>query len=167
MQSSIDLESLKSNEGKYDLVINTLFIDNEEIYKSYQHLTAPEGVYVMLGLPSITTEFKIDLDYMIQNEITTAGSIVGSIKDVKEMLEFSHNHNIECYTETYTFDKFNEAVHRAEKERPIFRVVINVTDWAKQNGFDKWSNSENDWFIYHKIDLTRLIKFEIIKSVLF
>jgi hypothetical protein len=58
-------------------------------------------------------------------------------------------------------------VHRAEKERPIFRVVINVTDWAKQNGFDKWSNSENDWFIYHKIDLTRLIKFEIIKSVLF
>jgi D-arabinose 1-dehydrogenase-like Zn-dependent alcohol dehydrogenase len=137
VQSSIDLESLKSNEGKYDLVINTLFIDNEEIYKSYQHLTAPGGVYVMLGLPSSTTEFKIDLDYMIQNEITTAGSIVGSMKDVKEMLEFSHNHNIECSTETYTFDKFNEAVHRAEKERPIFRVVINVTDWAKQNGFDK------------------------------
>jgi D-arabinose 1-dehydrogenase-like Zn-dependent alcohol dehydrogenase len=107
VQSSIDLESLKSNEGKYDLVINTLFLDNEEIYKSYQHLTAPGGVYVMLGLPSITTEFKIDLDYMIRNEITTAGSIVGSIKDVKEMLEFSHNHNIECYTETYTFDKFN------------------------------------------------------------
>jgi len=56
---------------------------------------------------------------------------------VKEMLEFSHNHNIDCYTESYTFDKFNEALHRAEKQRPIFRVVINVTDWAKQHGFDK------------------------------
>ena len=55
VQSSIDLESLKSNEGKYDLVINTLFLDNEEIYRSYQHLTASEGVYVMLGIPSITT----------------------------------------------------------------------------------------------------------------
>lgn len=38
----------------------------------------------------------------------------------------------------YTFDKFNDALHRAEHERPIFRVVINVTDWAKQNGFDRW-----------------------------
>ena len=74
---------------------------------------------------------------MIRNEITTAGSIVGSIKDVKEMLEFSHNHSIECYSEMFTFDKFNDALHRAEKERPIFRVVINVTDWANQNGFDK------------------------------
>lgn len=91
----------------------------------------------MLGLPSQTTEFKIDVDYMLRNEIKTVGSIVGSIKDVKEMLEFSHNHNIECYTETFTFDKFNEALQRAEHERPIFRVVINVTDWAKQNGFDK------------------------------
>jgi D-arabinose 1-dehydrogenase-like Zn-dependent alcohol dehydrogenase len=67
----------------------------------------------MLGIPSISTEFKIDVDYMIRNEIKTAGSIVGSIKDVKEMLEFSHNHNIDCYTELFTFDKFNEALHRA------------------------------------------------------
>jgi D-arabinose 1-dehydrogenase-like Zn-dependent alcohol dehydrogenase len=74
---------------------------------------------------------------MTKNEITTAGSIVGSIKDVKEMLEFSHHHNIVCYTETFTFDKFNDALHRAEHERPIFRVVIDVTSWAKKNGFDK------------------------------
>lgn len=78
------------------MVINTLFLDNEEIYKAYQRLTAPQGVYVMLGLPSQTTEFKIDMEYMIRNQITTAGSIVGSIRDVKEMLEFSHKHNIDC-----------------------------------------------------------------------
>ncbi len=48
----------------------------------------------MLGMPSYNTEFKIDVDYMLRNEIKTVGSIVGSIKDVKEMLEFSHNHNI-------------------------------------------------------------------------
>jgi D-arabinose 1-dehydrogenase-like Zn-dependent alcohol dehydrogenase len=53
------------------------------------------------------------------------------------MLEFSHKNNIQIYTETYSFDKFNEALHRAEKERPKYRVVVNVTDWAKQNGFDK------------------------------
>jgi D-arabinose 1-dehydrogenase-like Zn-dependent alcohol dehydrogenase len=35
---------------------------------------------------------------MIKNQITTAGSIVGSIKDVIEMLEFSHKHHIDCYT---------------------------------------------------------------------
>ena len=91
----------------------------------------------MLGLPNYTMEFQLDTEYIIQNQITVAGSLVGSINDVKEMLDFSHKHNIECYTEHYSFDKFNEALYRAEKERPIFRVVVNVTDWAKQNGFDK------------------------------
>ena len=52
----------------------------------------------MLGLPSYFTELKIDTEYLVQNQITTAGSIVGSIKDVKEMLEFSHLHNIDCLT---------------------------------------------------------------------
>lgn len=31
------------------------------------------------------------------------------------MLEFSHKYNVECYTEDFSFDKFNEALHRAEK----------------------------------------------------
>jgi hypothetical protein len=29
VESSIDLPSLRSNEGKYDLVVNTLFLDDE------------------------------------------------------------------------------------------------------------------------------------------
>jgi D-arabinose 1-dehydrogenase-like Zn-dependent alcohol dehydrogenase len=69
----------------------------------------------MLGIPNIATSFKVDTEYMLKHQITTAGSCVGSIKDVKEMLEFSHEHNILCYTEHYPFSQFNEALHRAEK----------------------------------------------------
>jgi D-arabinose 1-dehydrogenase-like Zn-dependent alcohol dehydrogenase len=40
----------------------------------------------MLGAPNAKTVYEIDNEYMINNEITVAGSNVGSIKDVKDML---------------------------------------------------------------------------------
>ncbi len=46
-------------------MINTLFIDNQEIYKAYQRLTAPGGTYVMLGLPNYTMQFQLDSEYIV------------------------------------------------------------------------------------------------------
>lgn len=52
----------------------------------------------MLVLPSYKTVFKIvfkiNLDYRIRNKITSAGSIVDSIKDLKEIVEFNKNPRI-------------------------------------------------------------------------
>jgi hypothetical protein len=39
--------------------------------------------------------------------------------------------------EHFEFQDFNKALDWAEKGNPKFRCVINVTDWAKKNGFDK------------------------------
>lgn len=40
----------------------------------------------MLGAPSASVAYEIDDDYLVNNEITVAGSNVGSIKEVKEMM---------------------------------------------------------------------------------
>lgn len=40
----------------------------------------------MLGAPNASVPYEIDDQYLINNEITVAGSNVGSIKEVKEML---------------------------------------------------------------------------------
>ncbi len=36
----------------------------------------------MLGLPNYTMQFQLDTEYIIQNQVTIAGSLVGSINDV-------------------------------------------------------------------------------------
>ena len=136
-QHSINEEELAKNEGKYDLVISTMHIDNTNHHRLHQRLTKKGGVFVVLGVPNVNTVYQIDQEYLVDNEITVAGSNVGSIREVAEMLEFSCHYNIESINEYFDFEDFNKAFHRLEKENPRFRAVVNVTDWAKKNGFDK------------------------------
>ncbi len=128
---------MRKNEGKYDVVCSNLYIENPVLYKLHQRLTKPGGVYMMLGAPNDNTDYQIDTEYMVANEITVAGSNVGSIGEVKDMLEFSAHYNVKSINEYFSFEDFPKALHRAEKEAPRYRCVINVTDWAKKNGFDK------------------------------
>lgn len=65
----------------------------------------------------------------------------------KEMLEFSANHNVYPLVETFSFEDFPKAVARLEHGKPIFRCVVNVIDWAKANGFEKWwiKSNKHKW----------------------
>lgn len=91
----------------------------------------------MVGAPNTNTPYLIDSEYLVNNEITVAGSNVGSIVDVADMLEFAAHYDVCPINEYYDFQDFNKALYRLEKENPRFRCVVNVTDWAKKNGFDK------------------------------
>jgi hypothetical protein len=53
------------------------------LYRLHQRLTAPGGVYIMVGVPESAAKYEVDVDYLQKNEITLAGTIVGSIKEVK------------------------------------------------------------------------------------
>lgn len=68
-------EVLKSEEGNFDLVLNTLFVEDSEIYTAHQRLTAPGGVYLILGIPSIQCKFPIDYDYLSKNQINVTGTL--------------------------------------------------------------------------------------------
>lgn len=136
-QHSVSEEELKKQEGKYDVVCSTLYIEDPKLYKLHQRLTKPGGVYIMLGAPNSNVNYEIDSEFMVANEIKVVGSNVGSIGEVKDMLEFSAHYNVKSINEYFSFEDFPKALHRAEKEAPRYRCVINVTDWAKKNGFDK------------------------------
>ena len=53
------------------------------------------------------------------------------------MIRYSKEYDVVPDVEMFAFEDFNKALHRAEKENPRFRVVIDVQTWAKTNGFDK------------------------------
>ena len=92
----------------------------------------------MVGVPKITTPYYLDNEYLVNNEIIVAGSNVGSIREVAEVLDFSAHYGIKAINEYYTFEDFDKAFDRLENGNPRYRVCVNVTDWAKQHGFDKW-----------------------------
>lgn len=39
--------------------------------------------------------------------------------------------------EIFDFENFPKAFDTLENGKPKFRCVVNITDWAKKNGFDK------------------------------
>lgn len=64
------------------------------IYLSHQRLTAPCGTYINVGLPDNKTKFKIDSGYATRNQITIAGSLVGSMHEVQDCINFSANYSV-------------------------------------------------------------------------
>jgi D-arabinose 1-dehydrogenase-like Zn-dependent alcohol dehydrogenase len=62
---------------------------------------------------------------------------IASIEGACDTLHFSSEYQVQPIVEHFDFEDFPKALHRAEKEGPKYRCVINVHDWAKKNGFDK------------------------------
>lgn len=60
VQHSTDKEELAKNEGKYDLVVSTLYIEDVVLHRLHQRLTKPGGVFVMVGSPSTRTPYILD-----------------------------------------------------------------------------------------------------------
>lgn len=44
--SSTDAEALAKEVGKHDIVINTLYVSDANLFKSHQKLTAVSGTYI-------------------------------------------------------------------------------------------------------------------------
>lgn len=58
---SKDLEQLKKEYGKYDLLLNCLYInDIAEYFKEYQKCLKNDGTLVQIGLPDVGTSFPLE-----------------------------------------------------------------------------------------------------------
>jgi len=115
-----------------DILINTLYIPDIGPY--LQLLTPGRGVLVQVGLPEAKDLLAIHAFDIVANQLTLAGSEVGSIQETQDMLEFSAANQIFPIVETYSFEDFPKAYNRLHKERPVFRCVVDVMDrkdWKK------------------------------------
>jgi D-arabinose 1-dehydrogenase-like Zn-dependent alcohol dehydrogenase len=66
-----------------------------------------------------------------------AGSSLGNFKDVKEMLEFVALYNVAAKTEHYSFEDIGKAFHKLENSHERYKIVVDVNEWARKNGFDR------------------------------
>ena len=129
-------EELDQILGKIDFVINTLPTSdmNERLFA----ICAPAAKWVQVGLPALKeNNTNVPCNLLIINEIEVIGSLIGTRKEINEMLQFCNENNIYPMVEEFSFDDFPKALDRLENGRPKFRCVVNVQEYSKSHGLFK------------------------------
>ncbi|MFA7614444.1 MAG: zinc-binding dehydrogenase, partial [Candidatus Caldatribacteriota bacterium] len=119
-----DSEALAKNALSFDLIINTVSSADLDM-ASFFNLLKLEGTLVSVGAPD--KPLSIHPFPLIMMRRSYAGSLIGSIKETQEMLDFCGKHNITSEIELISPDKVNEAYERVLKSDVRYRFVLDMS----------------------------------------
>jgi alcohol dehydrogenase (NADP+) len=123
-------ESLKwSMYGKFDLIISTVPVAYDLM--PYINMLRPHGTLHNLGLPHEKQAFAVSMLNWGARKMTA--SIVGSIEDHREALEFCAKNKIYPEVEIIDADEVNEVMDKLRTSTGRFRYVIDMQKFAAQH----------------------------------
>ena len=117
-----DPAQLKSVKRKFDLILNT--VSAEHNINDYLSLLTTDGTLVVIGLPGVP--FAVNADSLLSGRRSMAGSMIGGISELQEMLDFCGENNIVSEIELINADYVNTAYERTVKSDVRFRFVIDI-----------------------------------------
>jgi uncharacterized zinc-type alcohol dehydrogenase-like protein len=118
-----DSENLKPYEKKFDLILNT--ISAEIVIDDYLKLLKLDGTLVVIGLPG--RPYKVNVGTLLEGRRGIAGSMIGGIPEIQEMLDFCGEKNIVSDVEVIKADYINEAYKRTIASDVKYRFVIDAS----------------------------------------
>ena len=118
-----DSENLKPYEKKFDLILNT--ISAEIVIDDYLKLLKLDGTLVVIGLPG--RPYKVNVGTLLDGRRGIAGSMIGGIPEIQEMLDFCGKKNILSDVEVIKADYINEAYKRTIASHVKYRFVIDAS----------------------------------------
>jgi len=109
--------------GRFDLIINTVSaaIDVGRILR----LVKKDGALVNVGAPP--EPLPVPVFALLQQRRTFAGSMIGSIRETQEMLDFCAEHGIGPEIELIPASQVNEAWKRVLASDVRYRFVIDTS----------------------------------------
>ncbi len=129
----------------YCLTFNTASVKNEEEFQSIAHsldivlctsydknqdwgkllsIVRPRGTFVLLAAPE--APLVIPAFVLLMQEISIAGSAIGSTAVVREMLQFAAEKNVRPWIEKMPMSDANAAVKHMMEGRPRYRIVMET-----------------------------------------
>ncbi len=120
---SSDDSGMESLKRKFDLLIDTIPVEHN--LDKYLPLLNINGTIVLVGPINPMPGFHGG--DLIDGRKSIAGSGIGSMKEVREMLEFSAQHNILPETEVIKIEDVNEAWETISKKGISHRFVIDLS----------------------------------------
>ncbi len=118
-----DPETFNKLKGSFDLIINTVSSADLD-WNGLMSLLKVDATMVVVGAPE--KPVPVHAFSMIPGRKSIAGSMIGSIAETQEMLDFCGEHNITSDIETISIDQVNEAYDRVLKSDVRYRFVIDL-----------------------------------------
>lgn len=117
-------EVFTENANTFDLIINTISSADLDI-GNYFSLLKMDGTMVSVGAPE--KPIALHVFSLIMGRKSYAGSMIGSIKETQEMLDFCSKHNITPEIEVINPDQVNVAYERVLKSDVRYRFVMDMS----------------------------------------
>lgn len=112
----------KSLQKSFDLILNTVSADLE--LEPYLSTLKTDGTLVVIGLPG--KPYSVIAGTLLNGRRSIAGSMIGGIPELQEMLDFCGVHNIVSDVEVINADYINQAYERTVASDVRYRFVIDA-----------------------------------------
>jgi len=121
-----DADTFKKLAGTFDLIICT--VSAEIDWNAYLGLLKVDGTMVVVGIPE--NAIPVHGFSLVPGRKSLSGSMIGSIKETQEMLDFCGKHDIVSEIEKIAIQDVNEAYERVLKSDVRYRFVIDMASLA-------------------------------------
>jgi uncharacterized zinc-type alcohol dehydrogenase-like protein len=114
--------TFKKLAGSFDLILCTVSAQLD--WSAYIGLLKVDGTMVLLGIPEAPV--PLGAFPLVGGRRSLAGSMIGSIAETQEMLDFCGEHDIVSDIEKIDASYVNEAYDRVVKSDVRYRFVIDI-----------------------------------------
>ena len=118
-----DIKGMNAAELSLDFILNT--IPDPYDLNDYIKLLKRDGVFVAVGVLAPYAKATNNMEVALHRR-SVAGSLIGSIQETQEVLDFCAEHNLAPEIELIPIQAVNQAFERMEKEDVRFRFVIDM-----------------------------------------
>ncbi|WP_046116458.1 NAD(P)-dependent alcohol dehydrogenase [Ensifer aridi] len=108
--------------SSFDLIICTVAAEID--WNAYLNLLKVDGNLVLVGIPE--NPVPVHAFSLVPARRSISGSMIGSIKETQEMLDFCGEHGIVSEIETIEIEQINEAYERVVRSDVRYRFVIDM-----------------------------------------
>jgi alcohol dehydrogenase (NADP+) len=115
-------DNFKPIQKKFDLILNT--ISAEIVIDDYLKLLKLDGTLVVVGIPA--QPYKINVRNLLSGRRSIAGTMIGGLPEIQEMLDFCGEHNILSDVEVIDANYINQAYVRTVASDVKYRFVIDA-----------------------------------------
>ena len=115
-------KALKPLRMRFDLILNTVSADLD--LRPYLEALRLNGTLVLIGLPG--KPIQVMAGTLLNQRRSIAGSMIGSVAELQEMLNFAAEHNIVSDIELIAADDINHAYDRVVNSDVKYRFVIDA-----------------------------------------
>lgn len=121
--STKDSENLKPLQKSFDVILNT--VSAELDINTYLNLLKQDGTLVVIGLPG--KPYSVHAGSLLSGRRALAGSMIGGIPELQEMLNFCGEKGILSDVEVIKADYINKAYERTIASDVKYRFVIDAS----------------------------------------